>query len=229
MIPVRFRGESGIFVHSMYLDDEAPIAGGREIWGVPQKLARPKLCHESEVLVGTLHFGSVLCAMGSMGYKHQELDQAPILRELGEPSFLIKIIPHVDGKAPICELVRYRWRDVVLQGAWGGPAALQLLPMQRKMFRNFQFWRCFPVRISSLMRRSAFARSCMIIWWRAKRCQFTAFPSRRSPRNERNASAARKGTPGQHRGDRAALRPCRAGAARRRRTWRLLRVKPSSN
>jgi len=33
MIPVRFRGESGIFVHSMYLDDEAPIAGGREIWG----------------------------------------------------------------------------------------------------------------------------------------------------------------------------------------------------
>jgi hypothetical protein len=23
-------------------------------------------------------------------------------------------------------------------------------------------------------------------WWRAKRCQFTAFPSRRSPRNERN-------------------------------------------
>jgi acetoacetate decarboxylase len=69
MIPVRFRGESGIFVHSMYLDDEAPIAGGREIWGVPQKLARPKLCHESEVLVGTLHFGSVLCAMGSMGYK----------------------------------------------------------------------------------------------------------------------------------------------------------------
>ena len=82
----------------MYLDDEAPIAGGREIWGVPQKLARPKLCHESEVLVGTLHFGSVLCAMGSMGYKHQELDQAPILRELGEPSFLIKIIR---GKRPV--------------------------------------------------------------------------------------------------------------------------------
>lgn len=28
MIPVRFRGEKGIYVHS-YLDDEAPIAGGR--------------------------------------------------------------------------------------------------------------------------------------------------------------------------------------------------------
>ena len=126
MIPVNFQGEKGIFVHSMYLDNEAPIAGGREIWGFPQKLARPKLCHESEVLVGTLHLGSVLCAMGSMGYKHQDLDPAPILRELSQPNFLIKIIPHVDGSPRICELVRYRWQDVSLKGAWGSPAALQL-------------------------------------------------------------------------------------------------------
>ena len=126
MIPVSFRGEKGIYVHSMYLDDEAPIAGGREIWGFPQKLARPTLRHESEVLVGTLHFGSVLCAMGSMGYKHEELDHGPILRELGEPNFLLKIIPDVDCGPRICELVRYRWQDVSLKGAWGGPAALQL-------------------------------------------------------------------------------------------------------
>jgi acetoacetate decarboxylase len=46
MIPVRFRSEKGTYVHSMYLDNEAPISGGREIWGFPQKLARPKLCHE---------------------------------------------------------------------------------------------------------------------------------------------------------------------------------------
>jgi acetoacetate decarboxylase len=124
--PVSFRGEKGIYVHSMYLDDEAPIAGGREIWGFPQKLARPKLCHESEVVVGTLQFGSVLCAVGSMGYKHEELEHGPILRELGEPNFLIKISPNVDGTPRICELVRYRWQDVSLKGAWGGPAALQL-------------------------------------------------------------------------------------------------------
>src|SRR5947209_2475649 len=29
VIPVRFKGESGAYVHSMYLDDDAPIAGGR--------------------------------------------------------------------------------------------------------------------------------------------------------------------------------------------------------
>lgn len=126
MIPVSFEGQKGIFVHSMYLDDPAPIAGGREIWGFPQKLARPKLCHESEVLLGTLHFGSVLCAAGSMGYKHEELDPGPVLRGLACPNFLIKIIPHVDGGPRICELVRYRWQDVRLKGAWGGPVALQL-------------------------------------------------------------------------------------------------------
>jgi acetoacetate decarboxylase len=43
----------------MYLDDYAPIAGGREIWGFPKKLATPKISHESETLVCTLHFGSV--------------------------------------------------------------------------------------------------------------------------------------------------------------------------
>ena len=49
-----------------------------------------------------------------MGYKHEELAPGPILRGTGQPNFLIKIIPHVDGGPRICELVRYRWQDVSL-------------------------------------------------------------------------------------------------------------------
>src|SRR6187200_3236254 len=52
VIPVRFNGEDGVYVHSMYLDDDAPIAGGRELWGFPKKLALPKINHEGEVIVG---------------------------------------------------------------------------------------------------------------------------------------------------------------------------------
>jgi acetoacetate decarboxylase len=126
VIPVTYKGEKGSFVHSMYLDDEAPIAGGREIWGFPKKLASPKLAHENEVLVGTLHYGSVLCAVATMGYKHKILPAEPILRSLDEPSFLIKIIPHVDNTLRVCELVRYHLLDVDLKGAWSGPAALEL-------------------------------------------------------------------------------------------------------
>jgi hypothetical protein len=80
VIPVRFKGEEGVYVHSMYLDDEGPIAGGRELWGFPKKLASPKIAVESDVLVGTLHYGSVLCASATMGYKHRALDHDTVLR-----------------------------------------------------------------------------------------------------------------------------------------------------
>ena len=85
VIPVRFKTKDGAvqeggYVHAMYLDDNAPIAGGREIWGFPKKLATPKVSHESESVVCTLHYGSVLCVCATMGYKHRELDPAPLLR-----------------------------------------------------------------------------------------------------------------------------------------------------
>ena len=131
VIPVRFKDKDGTvqeggYVHAMYLDDEGPIAGGREIWGFPKKLATPKICHESETLVCTLHFGTVLCVTATMGYKHREIDHAPLLKSLAKPNFMIKIIPHVDCTPRVCELVRYYCEDVTLKGAWAGPAALQL-------------------------------------------------------------------------------------------------------
>jgi acetoacetate decarboxylase len=43
-------------------------------------------------------------------------------------NYLLKIVPHVDGSARICELVRFFLRDVQIQGAWTGPGALDLLP-----------------------------------------------------------------------------------------------------
>src|SRR5450432_3847292 len=75
VIPVRLKGVEGAYTHAMYLDDDAPIAGGRELWGFPKKRATPKIEVESDVLVGTLHCGSVLCASGTMGYKHRPVDQ----------------------------------------------------------------------------------------------------------------------------------------------------------
>src|SRR5436190_13512456 len=54
VIPVTYEGRKGGFVHSMYLDDEGPIAAGRELWGFPKKLASPALAVHSETLLGTL-------------------------------------------------------------------------------------------------------------------------------------------------------------------------------
>ena len=126
VIPVRFQGHSGSYVHSMFLNDEAPIAGGRELWGFPKKLASPSLRAETDTLLGTLDYGSVRVATATMGYKHRAVDLDPVLRGLLEPNYLLKIIPHVDGSPRICELVEYRLEDVLVKGAWTGPAALQL-------------------------------------------------------------------------------------------------------
>jgi acetoacetate decarboxylase len=57
-----------------------------------------------------------------------EADLAEVKASLEAPNFLLKIIPHVDGKPRICELVEYRLEKVVLKGAWTGPAALCLSP-----------------------------------------------------------------------------------------------------
>jgi acetoacetate decarboxylase len=126
VIPVTYKGVHGGYVHSMYLNDDAPIAGGREIWGFPKKLAEPTLRVEKDALVGTLDYGSMRVANASMGYKHKALDLAAVKASLEAPGFLLKIIPHVDGSPRICELVRYFLKDITVKGAWSGPAGLEL-------------------------------------------------------------------------------------------------------
>jgi acetoacetate decarboxylase len=126
VVPVTFKGQNGGYVHAMYLNDDAPIAGGREIWGFPKKLAEPSLRVEKDTLVGTLDYGSVRVATGTMGYKHRTLDAVEVKKSLEAPSYLLKIIPDVDCGPRVCELVRYYLTDLEVKGAWEGPAGLEL-------------------------------------------------------------------------------------------------------
>ena len=129
VIPVTYKGQAGNYTHAMYLDDHPPLAGGRELWGFPKKLAQPKLHTEIDTLVGTLDYGPVRIATATMGYKHRALDAPALGRSLAStPNYLLKIIPHVDGSARICELVRFSLEDITLKEAWTGPAALGLFP-----------------------------------------------------------------------------------------------------
>jgi acetoacetate decarboxylase len=128
VIPVVVNGEHGGYTHAMYLDDEPPIAGGRELWGFPKKLANPTLHVAADTMIGTLDYGPLRVATGTMGYKYEKLAAEKALAALQAPGFLLKIIPHVDGTPRICELVRFTLSDINLHGAWTGPAALDLHP-----------------------------------------------------------------------------------------------------
>jgi acetoacetate decarboxylase len=81
-----------------------------------------------DTLVGTLDYGPLRIATGTMGYKHREADLAQVKASFVAPNFLLKIIPHVDGTPRICELVEYHLEDVTTKGAWSGPGALHLSP-----------------------------------------------------------------------------------------------------
>ena len=126
VIPVSFKGRKGGYTHCMFLNDHPPIAGGRELWGFPKKLAQPKLQAAIDTLIGELYFGPLRIAIGTMGYKHKQADLAAVKASMEAPNFLLKIIPHVDGKPRICELIEYRLIEIDLKGAWTGPAELTL-------------------------------------------------------------------------------------------------------
>jgi acetoacetate decarboxylase len=130
VIPVRFNGVSGNYLHSMYLDDVSPIVGGREIWGFPKKYAHPEM-HVDRVnkdcYIGVLKYGELEVARATMAYKWKRLENEPVRKAVDTtPNFLLKVIPDVDGSAKICQLVEYPLTDVTIKEAWTGPASLQL-------------------------------------------------------------------------------------------------------
>lgn len=116
-------------VSQMYLDCEPPISGGREIWGFPQKLGKPTLKIAQDTLTGRLEYAKQPVAIGTMTYKHENLmDTKALTERLGSTRVNLKLIPHVDGKPAIAQLVAYNMTDITLKGAWAGSARLHLIP-----------------------------------------------------------------------------------------------------
>ena len=130
VIPCHYEGTPCSFVAQMYLDDEAPIAGGREIWGFPKKLANPKLEVASDTLTATLDYAGQRVATGTMAYKYENLSRHPAktAASLRKLQVLLKLIPDVDGKPKIAQLVGLHLTEITVKGSWSGPARLHLVP-----------------------------------------------------------------------------------------------------
>ena len=91
-----------------------------------------------DTLTGTLDYAGVQVAVGTMGYKHQHLlydvagqkqcSSASIIAKMSKTQVNLKLIPDVDGKLAIAQLVAYNLTDISVKGAWSGPARLHLVP-----------------------------------------------------------------------------------------------------
>ena len=90
--PGTFKGRRGGYSHCMFLDDHPPIAGGRELWGFPKKLAKPTLHDEIDTLAPPLSHSDRLPASASAS--------------LLAPSFLLRLCPVTSPR--ICECRTFR-------------------------------------------------------------------------------------------------------------------------
>jgi acetoacetate decarboxylase len=129
-IAAKWKGTPCNYSAMMFLDDEAPTTGGREIWGVPKKIGTPELIVIHDTLTGTLHYDEREVALGTMGYKYVSLaqDHGETLAAMRKLNVNLKFIPDVDGSPKIVQLVGYYLTDITLKGAWAGPARLHLVP-----------------------------------------------------------------------------------------------------
>jgi acetoacetate decarboxylase len=118
------------FSVQMYLDDEPPITAGREIWGFPKKYGVPRLKVVKDTLTGTLHYDEERVAVGTMSYKTVSLADRldEVTAGIGKLNVNLKLIPDVDGKPKIAQLVGYTLENIHVHGAWDGPARLHLIP-----------------------------------------------------------------------------------------------------
>ncbi len=138
VIPALLHGEHVNFTAQMYLDDEPPIAGGREIWGFPKKNGNPKLAIVHDTLTGILEYAGVQVAIGTMSYKHEHLlydvegrkacSSASLIAKMSKTQVNLKLIPDVDGTPAIAQLVGYNLADIQVKGGWSGSARLHLVP-----------------------------------------------------------------------------------------------------
>ena len=129
VINALYKKEPVSFPLMMYLNDEPPISGGREIWGFPKKYGKPKLKVVNDTLTGTLDYAGQRVATATMTYKHENLlgDMDAIARKLGKTQMTLKLIPCVTGRRPaIAQLTAFAMTDIVIKGAWAGDARLEL-------------------------------------------------------------------------------------------------------
>jgi acetoacetate decarboxylase len=126
VIPVTFDGEEGEYLHAMYLDAFGATAAGREMGAYPKRPGKPSLAIEEGALIGRLDFGSERVATATMAYKWEDMDHEEALAQIRTPQFGLRIAPLRSGGFQQFSLMRTQITDVVVKGAWAGPARLQL-------------------------------------------------------------------------------------------------------
>lgn len=124
-IPVEHRGRTGQYMAYLYLDNDAAIAGGREIFGFPKKFARFSLLQREDVLTRVTERGGIELVKLSVHFARQGKQED--LAALANPIFNLKIIPSVRKGAPpdVSQLTAMTLQNVVVRRVVEGNATVE--------------------------------------------------------------------------------------------------------
>jgi acetoacetate decarboxylase len=115
-----WQGEEKFYIPHIVVNNDVPLAAGREIWGFPKKMAQITLEKEADLIWGKVERprGNLICTGGVRPEKPAALEAS----ETVVWSACLRVIPSPEeGAGPsVAELVQVPSKITIL-GAWQGP------------------------------------------------------------------------------------------------------------
>lgn len=123
------RGVRGAYSPFLMLTTDGGLATGRELYGQPKKLGRPRLEARSDLMVGVAERNGIDVVTGTMPYKPESGSLAPLLERVPFATNLnYKVVPHVTGDDAVRQLTARTLQDVVVHECFTGPATVEIRP-----------------------------------------------------------------------------------------------------
>ncbi|MFB6171427.1 MAG: acetoacetate decarboxylase family protein [Haloarculaceae archaeon] len=125
-VPVAFEGRPLLYAPYLLLDGDAPMAGGREIWGIPKKLGDVSLDAEGALVTARAGRGGATLLEATLDPR-AATDEHPLAQDRFENVYRKTIPAATEGAAPVVDrLVVAETRDVSAARALTGPGTVDL-------------------------------------------------------------------------------------------------------
>lgn len=125
-VPVELDGRPLQYSPYLLLDGDAPMAGGREVWGIPKKLGEVQLDAEGALVTARAARGGAPLLEATLDPR-EPTDDHPLSRDRFESVYRKTIPAATEGAAPVVDrLVLAETRDVTAERALVGPGTLEL-------------------------------------------------------------------------------------------------------
>jgi len=118
------------YYHALYTAQEAPLFGGREIWGFPCLRGEADLIHGENRVTGTLDlgYGRVIRASTPVQPEGDDAARAAARAAIARTRICCKLVPDAAGGPAIAQLIAVAPDAVSVKGCWHGAGELESGP-----------------------------------------------------------------------------------------------------